>query len=271
MDSRASELASIPRRVRARSRSRGMTLIEILIALIIMVLGVLGILALFPPALQSGTESMEATNAAILAESVAHALVSAFTTVEEDKTTTPGATLKLRATLTHDAKSGTTNNRYTFILPPLPTNPLTNLDWYHYPSSANPGGQGGNPPTGDAGSKMTGGTWDPETDDRLFQLGGDKALLDTVNDVRTVNDPTDPLTQFAFSFDVRKVDTMWYQRRNPGAIDPYRNAPIQPQEYEAMMKLYEIRIHILRVSAEAGTNTAYRRYITTFTKRIAIH
>jgi hypothetical protein len=249
-----------------------MTLIEILIALIIMVLGVLGILALFPPALQSGTESMEATNAAILAESVAHSLMSAFTTVEEDKSTTPApTTLKLRATLTHDAKSGTTTNRYTFILPPLPANPLANLEWYHYPSSANPAGQGGNPPPGDPGSKMTGGTWDPETDDRLFQLGGDKSLLDTVNDVWTVNDPTDPLMQFAYSFDIRKVDSMWYQRRNPGAIDPYRNAPIQPQEYEAMMKLYEVRIHIMRVSSEAGSTTPYRRYITTFTKRIAVH
>jgi len=270
MHSPASEQAR--RRVRSKTRSRGMTLIEILIALIVMVLGVLGILALFPPALQSGTESMEATNAAILAESVAHGLMSAFTTVEENKTPTAGATtLQLRATITHDMKSGTTSNRYVFILPPLPANPLTNLDWYHYPSSANPSGQGGNPPPGDPGSKMTGGQWDPESDDRLFQLGGDKALLDTVTDVRTVNDPTDPLTQFAFSFDIRKVDNMWYQRRNPGAIDPYRNAIVRPEEYEAMMKLYEIRIHILRVSSEAGSSTPYRRYITSFTKRIAIH
>src|SRR5213075_1720636 len=138
MHSRASEQAR--RRVRSKTRSRGMTLIEILIALIVMVLGVLGILALFPPALQSGTESMEATNAAILAESVAHGLMTAFNTAEEDKP--PGGaaptTLKLKVTLTHDAKSGTTTNRYTFILPPLPANPLTNLDWYHYPSSASP-------------------------------------------------------------------------------------------------------------------------------------
>jgi hypothetical protein len=118
---------------------------------------------------------------------------------------------------------------------------------------------------------MTGGTWDPETDDRHFQLGGDKSLLDTVRDVQTVNDPTDPLTQFAFSFDVRKVDNMWYQRRNPGAIDPYRNTIVKPEEYEAMMKLYEIRIHILRITSEAGSATPYRRYITTFTKRIAVH
>ena len=62
--------------MRNRGAQRGMTLIEILIALIVMVLGVLGILALFPPALQMGSESMEETNAAILAESVAHALAA---------------------------------------------------------------------------------------------------------------------------------------------------------------------------------------------------
>jgi hypothetical protein len=244
-----------------------MTLIEILIALVVMVLGVLGILALFPPALQSGTESMEATNAAILAESVAHSLAAAFMTVEEDKTATK---LTLRATMTHDCKLGkTTTNRYTFILPPLPADPMTNLEWYHFPSSTSAPGQGGSPATGDPGAKMTSGAWDPETDDRLFQLGGDLPILNTVLDVQNVNDPTDPLTQFAFSFDVRKVDDMWYQRRNPGAMDPFRNRIITPQEYEAMEKLYEVRIHILRVSSEAGSTTPYRRYITTFTKRIA--
>jgi hypothetical protein len=266
MQSRAQGQAVIRPGVRPKTRSRGLTLIEILIALIVMVLGVLGILALFPPALQSGTESMEATNAAILAESVAHSLASAFMTVEEDKTSTK---LTLRATMSHDCKSKSTTNRYTFILPPLPVDPLANLEWWHFPSSSSPQGQGVPPAPGDPGSKMTGGPWDPETDDRLFQLGGDPSILNTVLDVQNVNDPTDPLTQFAFSFDVRKVDDMWYQRRNPGAMDPFRNRVITPEEYEAMEKLYEVRIHILRVSTEAGSSTPYRRYITTFTKRIA--
>src|SRR5262245_27554202 len=138
--------------MRSRAAEQGMTLIEILIALIVMVLGVLGILALFPPALQSGTESMEATNAAILAESVAHGLLSACPAVGENENATA---LPLRATLTHDAKTSTTTNKYTFILPPLPADPTTNPEWYHFPSSPNPPGQGGSPPPGDAGSKMT--------------------------------------------------------------------------------------------------------------------
>ena len=80
--------------------------------------------------------------------------------------------------------------------------------------------------------------------------------------------------QFGFSFDIRKIDDMWYQRRNPGAIDPFRNAVLKPEEYEAMAKLYEVRIHILRMSVQdpgtTGGGQTYRRYITSFTKRISV-
>jgi len=249
--------------MRKRTAQEGMTLIEILIALIVMVLGVLGILALFPPALQSGTESMEETNASILAESVAHGLTQALQAAEEDKTS---PVLKLRATLVHDLKAGAAQGRYTFILPPLPSNPTTDLDWYHFPSSSAPSGQGGSPATGDSGSKMM-KNYEPDNDERHFQLGGDKYVVNSVKSVQEMNDPTDPLTQFAFSFDIRKVDDMWYQRRNPGAIDPYKNQALKPEEYEAMEKLYEVRIHVLRI---ADSTPVQRRYIASFTKRISV-
>jgi hypothetical protein len=264
--------------MRTRTADRGMTLIEILIALIVMVLGVLGILALFPPALQSGTESMEETNASILAESVAHGLTAALQSAEQDPMS---QTIRLRAVLVHDLKYGpgatSGPGRYTFILPLLPSNPTTDLNWFHYPSSANPAGQGGNPAQGDGGSKMV-SSWAPEDDDRHFQLGGDNLTINSVQSVHNMNDPTDPLTQFAFSFDIRKVDDMWYQRRNPNAIDPYKKVPLKPEEYEAMEKLYEVRIHVLRVVYQAqsgggtttGGGTVSRRYIATFTKRISV-
>lgn len=258
--------------MKQRAAERGMTLIEILIALIVMVLGVLGILALFPPALQSGTESMEETNAAILAESVAHGLTQGFLSAEEDKTSP--TILKMKVTLAHDLDAKNCKGRYTFILPPLPTNPTTNEEWWHYPSTSDPPGQSGGTPAGDPGSKMTGAGWEPEADDRHFQLGGDQWLKNAVDDVHKINDPTDPLTQFGFSFDIRKVDDMWYQRRTPAAVDPFRNTVLKIDDYEAMLKLYEVRIHILRMSAQGGAGgsqgAAYRRYITTFTKRIAI-
>jgi len=244
-----------------------MTLIEILIALIVMVLGVLGILALFPPSLEMAKESMEETNAALLSESVAHSLMEAFASVDEDKAS---PTLLLRCTMSHDMKAGDrTRGRYTFNLPPLPTgDPSLTPDWYHFPSATMPPGQG-NPAAGDPGSKMTSTSWDPELDDRHFQLGGDQWTVDTVESVHEVNDPTDPLTQFAFSFDIRKIDDMWYQRRNGGAIDPYRKVALKPADYEAMEKLYEVRIHILRI-ANPGKPDASRHYITTVTKRISI-
>jgi prepilin-type N-terminal cleavage/methylation domain-containing protein len=257
--------------MRNRAAQQGMTLIEILIALLVMTLGVLGIMALFPPALQSASESMEETNAAILAESVAHSMAEAFASAEEDK---QSPKLLLRCTMSHDMKAGDkTRGRYTFILPPLPANPLTNQEWSHYPSTSMPPGQG-SPAPGDPGSRMTGNAWDAEEDDRHFQLGGDMWTVDAVKSVQEVNDPTDPLLQFAFSFDIRKVDDMWYQRKNSGAIDPFRNAAMKPDDYEAMEKLYEIRIHILRITHQGGANgaegAASRRYITTVSKRLSV-
>jgi type II secretory pathway pseudopilin PulG len=258
--------------MKTRARERGMTLIEILIALIVMVLGVLGIMALFPPSLQMAAEAMEETNAALLAESVAHSMAEAFSAAEEDK---QAPKLLLRCTMSHDMKAGDkTRGRYTFVLPPLPTNPLTNPDWYHYPSSSMPPGQG-SPAAGDNGSKMVSMSWDPTEDDRHFQLGGDQWTVDTVQSVHEMNDMTDPLLQFAFSFDIRKVDDMWYQRRNSGAIDPYRNVALKPDDYEAMEKLYEVRIHVLRITHQGGSGgkvegDVSRRYITTVTKRISV-
>lgn len=253
------------------SRRRGMTLIEILIALVVMVLGVLGILALFPPALQSASESVEETNAAILGESVAHSLMTAFQSAVDNPNS---PTLQLRCTMIHDMKSGSAVGRYTFILPPLPANPMVNPEWWHFPSSKSPGGQGGTAPTGDSGAKLVSSGWEPDTDDRHFQLGGDLYVQNSVTSVQTMNDPTDPLTQFGFSFDIRKLDDMWYQRRNAGAIDPYRKRPLKLDEYEALEKLYEVRIHILRIvregAAGGGVGAESRRYITTLVKRISV-
>ena len=223
-----------------------MTLIEILIALIVMVLGVLGILALFPPALQSGTESMEETNASILAESVAHALTSAMQGAEEDRT---AATLKLRATLVHDLKAPPAAGALHLHPAPAPHQPddgpgLVPLSGHEGSRRAGRHSRGRR-----SGSKKMASTkWEPEEDDRHFQLGGDQYVVNSVQSVHDVNDPTDPLTQFAFSFDIRKVDDMWYQRRNPGAIDPYKNQALKPEEYESMEKLYEVQIHVLRIS-----------------------
>jgi len=61
---------------------------------------------------------------------------------------------------------------------------------------------------------------------------------------------------------------MWYQR-SKGSMDPYRKVVLKPDDYEAMEKLYEVRIHILRI-ANPGRPDVSRHYITTVTKRISV-
>ena len=121
---------------RANGR-RGVTLIEILLALIIMVLGVVGILALFPGALMLAGESMEDTQSSIVGESVAHALVNALRNAEFDK-----ATLQYKCVLVHDLYSSEPSaagngerGRYEFILPKGDTTGAAATPWYHFPSS----------------------------------------------------------------------------------------------------------------------------------------
>ena len=62
-------LAQAPRR-----REAGFTIMEILIAAAILVVGLLGILALFPVAVNTGKRSIEDTNAVLIAQSVESAL-----------------------------------------------------------------------------------------------------------------------------------------------------------------------------------------------------
>jgi type II secretory pathway pseudopilin PulG len=239
--------------MRNRATERGLTLIEILIAIIIMTLGVLGILSLFPPALQSATESVEETNAAILGESVAHALTAGFRTAIWNM-----ATSKWEVSLTHDLQVGkSTKGRYTFTLPPLPVDPIgVDLAWRHYPSTSQP------PPV-DPGMELPAGGYDPEGDDRLFKLGGDGWTRATVKNVHDVNDPTDPYTQFAFSFDIRKVNTLAHLRKqkNPATGKDYTE-----KELDGMAKLYEIRVHLFRTT---GGKDDFLRLITVITKRIS--
>lgn len=234
-----------------RSRRRdGLTLIEILLALIVMVLGFCGILALFPPALQSSRESMEATNAALLGESVAHALTTALRFAQFN-----AASQQHEAILTHDLRSGATTNRYRFALPKLaaPGDPLGG--WRHYPSKVNP-------PSPDPGAPMT-AAWAPEEDDRLFTLDGDPWLKETVRRVHEINDASDPYGQFAFSFQARKADHLAYLRVrvNPDTGRPYTNEEIDKQSL-----LYEFRIHVFRVTPAGDA----RKLIATITKKIAL-
>ena len=91
-------------------RQQGLTLIEILLALIVMVIGIVGILALFPAAMESAKESMEETQAAILAESVAHSLQEAVRFAQWDTGTGQWTVI-----FTHDLKNGANFVKYQYF------------------------------------------------------------------------------------------------------------------------------------------------------------
>ncbi|MBL4844192.1 MAG: prepilin-type N-terminal cleavage/methylation domain-containing protein [Planctomycetes bacterium] len=59
---------------RLRARKRGFTIIEILIAIVVLVLGITGIVALFPTAIESGNQTVEDTYSATITQSVVDAI-----------------------------------------------------------------------------------------------------------------------------------------------------------------------------------------------------
>ncbi len=264
-------------RTTARGSERGVTLIEILLALIVMVLGMVGILALFPGAMQQASESMEDTQAAILGESVAHALVTALRNVQLD-----AATGTRKAVLVHDlyssdpsANGNGERGRYEFVLPPgdpdgkLPTNPV-----HHYPSNPKP-------PAADPGAPLDPASWDAEQDPRVFKLGGDGWLKATTDNVKNNYDPTDAWSQFGFSINIQKIRTLEYligkdKPARPGEPALKYEAP----EVDDLQKLYEFKIVVFRIATQGasfGGGTAVsgggqdvRRAVAVITKRIAV-
>src|SRR5579864_7146498 len=57
-----------------RGRHRGFTILEILIAIVILVIGISGIVALFPTAIESGNQTVQDSYAAAITQSVVDAI-----------------------------------------------------------------------------------------------------------------------------------------------------------------------------------------------------
>ncbi|MBI4565106.1 MAG: prepilin-type N-terminal cleavage/methylation domain-containing protein [Planctomycetes bacterium] len=238
-----------------RRRERGLTLIEILLALIVMVLGIVGVLALFPPALDSAKESFEVTQAAILAESVANSLTNAIRFGSYDP-----ASGALTAVFTHDLQYGARNVIYSFQLPRFATDGMTPnkiaSSARHHP--------GGLPPIADVAEQPA------------FVLGGDPWTAEQLKYNREKSDASDPLDQFAFSFRVSKVNTLRHlldQMKPDG--QRYSEADLDP-----LCKLYEFQITVFRLigprpdpasgtAAESPGKSQPKRPIATITTRVS--
>jgi len=202
-------------------QDRGLTLIEILLALIVMVLGIVGILALFPPALESAKESMENTQAAITGESIANALSVAvrFATYEP-------ATNTWTATLTHDLEGKGSSVRYPFALP-------------QFANTAMDSGRTGTFPQHHPGPSAATEKIEVQP---AFVLGSDPWTSARLAVVRQ-SDPSDPLSQFAFAFRVRKVHTLAFLEGKLKAD----GTPWTLQDLDPLSKLYEFQITIFRL------------------------
>jgi hypothetical protein len=210
-----------------RRREGGLTLIEIMLSLLVMVLGLLGILAVFPVGLQSSSESVEETYGAVLSESVGHAFKTAVLFGQYDTITS-----EWTCVMAHDMKSMGTTVRFTFVLPKLADN------WKHYPGG---------------GAIDKGKTPDPDPEkDSHFDLGGDQWTYAIVQNVKTVNDPTDPWNQFAFSFVVKKINTLKYLIEPTPQPNPATGAAYTLSDLEPMTKLYELRVRVFRVATQAA-------------------
>lgn len=231
---------------RSRRRGdRGLTLLEILLALIVMVLGIVGILALFPPALDSANESMEYSQAAIQGESIANAIAVALRLATLEPTSG-----RWQATLTHDLQLGDGPPlKYQFTLPRLIDQMAPSGDgteWVHHPGPAPPNAH-------------------PE-EQAAFVMGSDQWTAALLDEVRKT-DPNDPLAQFAFAFRVRKVHTLsWLEGKLKPDGKPYTKDDLDP-----ISKLYEFQIIIFRLTGTAaeGTNRQPKRAVAILTTRVS--
>ncbi|MBI2931042.1 MAG: hypothetical protein HYY16_05275 [Planctomycetes bacterium] len=249
-----------------RRRERGLTLIEILLALMVLVLGVVGILALFPRAMQSSKESTEFTQGAILGESVANALTTAARFAQYDV-----GTGRYRLTMTHDSKNLASGALvyYQFLLPGFQDPMLgpSGTQWFHHPVNGAP-----------IGVVMAGQPEDPQWS--CWQLTGDpwtKAQFDQIKGTSdtTGTDGSEPLNQFAYSFDVRKINTLEYLLGTPKPTGGnYALVDLDP-----LVRVWEFRIHTFRLmqpgsmGAGGASNVAGqvpKKLIATLTTRITV-
>jgi Tfp pilus assembly protein PilV len=174
---------------------QGLTLIEILIAVIVLTVGVLSILSLFPNAIKSTKLTVEDSVASNIAESVADALVIAMRWATLETSNSPST-----AILVHD---GLPENSYEFALP-LTANPPPEENetrYFAHPSS--------NP--------LDAKTPNPYPID-VFKLGKTPYIKNVLADVRKGPDPTESYDQYAFSFTVSRIDDARTLQERPKSL-----------------------------------------------------
>lgn len=206
--------------------NKGLTLIEILIAIVVLMIGLVGILALFPTGLKSAKETEEDSHAAIMADSICQALQAAMRMPTVDPST--GDSL---VKMSHDGlprDESTTNECIYEICLPTFVESLAGFNdkprLYAHPESND-----ANATIAYRGTLLNDNLTEPEF---AFRLGNNLAIYEVYKDVISGPDSTDPYTQYAFAFTVMRVDDL-----DPDMSDPDRRA----------RPLFEFKIYIYRL------------------------
>ena len=159
-----------------RTAQRGFTILEILIALVVLGIGILGIVALFPVGIKSTSGSVNDSNAAMLADSVYSALLSAF------RTSSPEA-VDPAVRICHDGCPASQNYSYAFNRPTTP----------------NPAGPPVVVPTAGQGTDPTA---------MVFLLGRDPLFSAALNNIRTTRgEQVNIYDQFSWRLEVIRPTT----------------------------------------------------------------
>jgi prepilin-type N-terminal cleavage/methylation domain-containing protein len=152
-----------------KKRNDGFTLVEILIAMVVLSVGMLGILALFPAGIKADQQTLQQTYVAQIGESVYNALLSSFR----------DATTSTRITFSHDFQNLNTGTigKEDWNLP----TPSGSYVWF--PNSING--------ATNLDTLMT--TTGP------YRLGLDPNVKNTIDNMKALNDDaTDPYERYGF-------------------------------------------------------------------------
>ncbi len=209
--------------------NKGLTLIEILIAIIVLMIGLVGILALFPTGLKSAKETEEDSNSAIMADSVCQSLQAAMRMPEVIDI---GGTKANIVKMSHDGlprDTGKTDECIYNILLPTFVESLAGFNdkprlFAHPTREENVDAEANY-----LGTLLDNNITEPEF---AFRLGNNLAIYEAYKDVISGPDSTDPYMQYGFAFTVMRVDDL-----DPDMTDPERRA----------RPLFEFKIYIYRL------------------------
>ncbi len=231
--------------MRILAGNKGLTLLEILMAVIILLLGLVGILSLFPAGIRSTNESVEERMAAFVADSVKEALnIAARSSNPED--TVNGKPAKLK--FTHDGVEEK-KSPFEFTLP-LPSDPPV-LRYFAY----TPEGMKELTPEEERNYKPK----------KIFKLASDTFIKALYDSVVKGNDPTDPYQQWGYLFTINRIDDIRPSSETGSKFKP--------------RSLYDIKINVYRVPVSikgdgdyvdtTGSEESEPRLVKTFVFRLA--